>query len=198
MDFAKTQRCYKGNSDEPSHILVAPTVNWWRASRAHAHRERGRFGANWLSRRDLEHRDGQVPAYSVEKLEQVPQHRSNGSRELDSKEISARNWISCNLRESNFAFAARSIRAVEFFNRIGQNRKLEFRISMPETGRSAIPMGHLVTRVDFAGAILDSSIRCVILRANGLGGSGDHDPTGVTDHSIVCRRSRHDTTHHEC
>ena|ERR1700674_1443855 len=64
MDFAKTQRCYKGNSDEPSHILVAPTVNWWRVSRGHAHRERGRSGANWLSRRDLEHRDGQVPAKS--------------------------------------------------------------------------------------------------------------------------------------
>jgi len=65
MDFAKTQRCYKGNSDEPSHILVAPTVNWWRVSRGHAHRERGRSGANWLSRRDLEHRDGQVPAEGV-------------------------------------------------------------------------------------------------------------------------------------
>jgi hypothetical protein len=124
MDFAKTQRCYKGNSDEPSHILVAPTVNWWRVSRGHAHRERGRSGANWLSRRDLEHRDGQVPAYSVEKLRQLSKQRADGSRELDSEEFSARNRNSCNLRENEIALTACSNHAGEFFNRIGQDRSL--------------------------------------------------------------------------
>jgi hypothetical protein len=59
--------------------------------------------------------------YSVEKLGKVSQRRTNGSREFDSKEISARDWISCNLRERKCALAARSIRAVEFFKRIGQN-----------------------------------------------------------------------------
>src|ERR1019366_678834 len=118
MDFAKTQRCYKGNSDEPSHILVAPTVNWWRVSRGHAHRERGRSGANWLSRRDLEHRDGQVPAEAVEKLRQLSKQRADGSRELDSEEFSARNRNSCNLRENEIALTARSNHAGEFFNRI--------------------------------------------------------------------------------
>src|ERR1019366_3656526 len=120
MDFAKTQRCYKGNSDEPSHILVAPTVNWWRVSRGHAHRERGRSGANWLSRRDLEHRDGQVLAYSVEKLRQLSKQRADGSRELDSEEFSARNRNSCNLRENEIALTACSNHAGELFNRIGR------------------------------------------------------------------------------
>ena len=58
----------------------------------------------------------------LKKLGQVSQRRTNGSRELDSMDISARNRISCNLRESKFALAARAIRAVEFFNRIGRLR----------------------------------------------------------------------------
>ena len=64
------RRCVvmRDNSGEPSNILVARTINWWRVSRGHAHQERGRSGADWLSRRELFYRDGQLPAYSVEKL----------------------------------------------------------------------------------------------------------------------------------
>jgi hypothetical protein len=80
-------------------------------------------------------RDGQLPADSVEKLGQVSQRRTNGSREFDSKEISARNRISCNLRENKSASAVRSIRAVEFFNRIGGGQS-PLAFSFPESGRS--------------------------------------------------------------